>query len=78
MVLIMSVLLDFIIGPHIYPVAFQSDKLICIDRFYTPVFKTGRIMVYHCPCLRPSISHVALQLKNPLANSLQISQSYWN
>ena len=31
-------------------------------------------MVYHCP----SVSHVALYLKNPLANSLQISQSYWN
>ena len=31
-------------------------------------------MVYLCP----SVSHVALQLKNPLANSLQISHSYWN
>jgi hypothetical protein len=28
--------------------------------------------------VRPSVSHVALWLKNPLANSLQISQSYWN
>ena len=28
--------------------------------------------------VRPSVSHVTLSLKNPLANSLQISQSYWN
>jgi hypothetical protein len=35
------------------------------------------IMVYQCPTVRlsvrPSVSHVML-----LANSLQISQSYWN
>jgi len=24
--------------------------------FYTPVFKTGRIMVYQCPTVRPSVS----------------------
>jgi molybdenum cofactor biosynthesis enzyme MoaA len=28
--------------------------------FYTPVFKTRRIMVYQCPTVRPSSSHVAL------------------
>ena len=32
--------------------------------FYMSVFKTGRIMVYQCPTVRPSVSHV--------------SQSYWN
>jgi hypothetical protein len=26
-----------------------------IFSFYTPVFKTGRIMVYHCPSIHPSI-----------------------
>jgi len=30
-----------------------------VDIFYTPVFKTGRIMVYQCPTVRPSVSHVA-------------------
>ena len=34
-----------------------QNGVIC---FYTPVFKTGRIMVYQCPTVRPSISHVAL------------------
>ena len=28
--------------------------------FYAPVFKTGRIMVYQCPSVRPSVSHVTL------------------
>ena len=52
-------------------------KTASIYTFYTPVFKTRHIMVYQCPTVRPSVSHVALWLKNPLANSLQISQRYW-
>jgi hypothetical protein len=27
--------------------------------FYTPVFKMGRIMIYQCPTVRPSVSHVS-------------------
>jgi hypothetical protein len=61
MVLIMSVLLNFIIGPHIYPVAFQSDKLICIDRFYTPVFKTG---VLWYTTVRASVRPFHMSLSN--------------
>ena len=41
---------------------FGSDQnwLCDIFVFHTPVFKTGRIMVYQCPTVRPSVSHVAL------------------
>ena len=48
---------------------------VCKNCFYTPVFKTQRIMVYQCPTVR--LFHM-LCSNNPLANSLQISQSYWN
>ena len=35
--------------------------------FYTPVFKTGRIMVYHCPSLRPfHMSHSNLRTPWPI------------
>jgi hypothetical protein len=30
-----------------------ADCFACFDCFYTPVFKTGRIMVYHCPSVCP-------------------------
>ena len=38
----------------------QVNLNFYIIHFYTPVFKTGRIMVYQCPIVRPSVSHVAL------------------
>ena len=30
-------------------------QFVCTCSFYTPVFKTGRIMVYQCPTVCPSV-----------------------
>ena len=40
--------------------ATTGDSCFWLADFYTPVFKTGRIMVYQCPSVHPSVSHVAL------------------
>ena len=55
---------------YMYACCFCFDKIIrgillslneiCCHSFYTPIFKTGRIMVYQCPTVRPSVSHAAL------------------
>jgi hypothetical protein len=43
-------------------------KLLVIIFFYTfyaPVFKTGRIMVYQCPSVRPSVRSSVLLFVRP-------------
>ena len=47
-----------------------SEWVIVVERqcsnFYTPIFKTGRIMVYQCPTVRPSISHSNIRTPWPI------------
>ena len=44
--------------------------------FYTPIFKTGRIMVYQCPSVHPfHMSHSNLRTPWPIHFKFQ---SYWN
>ena len=39
-------------------------QFVCTCSFYTPVFKTGRIMVYQCPTVCPSVRPFHMSCSN--------------
>ena len=49
----LSILYLFYMDSAIFEIL--NNLIIVFSNFYTPVFKTGRIMVYQCSTVRPSV-----------------------